>query len=70
MFSNEAANVKISDNLGYRSRLGCGNTILTYETMGRGPNVSFSAAPLGGFVTVPIATGILMIPAVEAPYIT
>jgi hypothetical protein len=46
------------------------NTILTYETMGRGPNVSFSTAPLGGFVTVPIATGILMTPAVEAPYIT
>lgn len=37
--------------------------IRVYETMGRGPNVSFSTALLGWFVVAPIATGILMTPA-------
>jgi hypothetical protein len=39
------------------------NAIRVYETMGRGPNVSFSTAQLGWFVAAPIAIGILMTPA-------
>lgn len=38
------------------------NVIRVYETMGRGPNVSFSTTLLGWFVAAPIATGILMLP--------